>query len=109
LGELNAELPSIPVDEAAHRLEEGALVLDVRSRSEYDAGHIAGALHSFYGRLPSKLDTLPQDRPILIICASGSRSQIAASLLMKHGFSDFASVQGGLDAWKAAGLPVTTD
>ncbi len=109
LGDLNADLPIVPVEQAAALLEQGALLLDVRAKSEFDSGHVAGALNIPYGRLPASLNRLPQDRPILLACTSGTRSQIAASLLVKHGFRDFASVQGGLDAWTAAGLPLTTD
>lgn len=106
VGDLNAELPRMPLEDAAQCIEQGALVLDVRGKSEYDAGHIAGALHIPYGLLPKQFDSLPQDRLILVHCTSSTRSQIAASLLMKHGFQSFAILEGGLDAWTAAGLPI---
>ncbi|WP_350341652.1 rhodanese-like domain-containing protein [Candidatus Flexifilum breve] len=48
----------------------------------------------------------PRDRSLVIHCATGVRSQIAASLLERHNFADFAHVEGGLDAWIVAGLPV---
>ena len=68
---------------------------------------MAGAVSIPFGTLPRRITELPQDRMILIYCASGTRSQIAASLLIKHGLKSFASLQGGLDAWKQAGLPLT--
>ncbi|MEP7291000.1 MAG: rhodanese-like domain-containing protein [Chloroflexota bacterium] len=108
VGDLNAELPTLRAEDAAQSIGQGALALDVRSRTEYQAGHIAGALHIPYGLLTQQVDALPADRMIVVHCATGARSQIAASLLMKHGFRDFASIQGGLDAWKQAGLPLTT-
>ena len=106
VGELDAELPLVSPEHAAIQVEQGAFLLDVRAQSEYDEGHIPGAFHLYFGLLPERLTDLPQDRLILLYCASGTRSQIAASLLMKHGFRDFASVQGGIRAWETAGLPV---
>lgn len=103
VGDLNGEMPTIGVEEAVKALKDGAIPLDVRSRSEYRERHIAGALNIPYGLLPQYLGTLPQDRRIIIYCASGTRSQIAASLLMREGFRDFTTLAGGLDAWTAAG------
>ena len=105
---MNSELPSLAVEAAASAIEGGALVLDVRSRNEYHAGHIAGALNIPYGLLPQQSDRLPAERPILLHCASATRAQIAASLLMMRGFQNFTILAGGFDAWKAAGLPTTT-
>ena len=109
VGELNAELPILSVEEVVQALQRGALPLDVRSKSEYSEGHIDGAMLVPYGHLQKKIDTLPQDRMMVIYCNSGVRSQIAASLLMKHGIKTFASLQGGSTAWKKAGQPVTRD
>ena len=110
IGNLNAELPLTSLDEAAQYIEAGemgsALIVDVRSRSEYDEGHIARALNIPFGLLTQHLDELPQDRPVILYCTSGIRSQIAASVLMKSGFKDFATIEGGLDALKEAGLLV---
>jgi hydroxyacylglutathione hydrolase len=103
---LDSILPSVTPEEAMAQVEQGALVLDVRAKDEYDERHIAGAQHIPYGELPQRIAELPQDRAILLYCASGVRSQIAASLLMKDGFRDFSSIQGGIDAWEAAGLPL---
>jgi rhodanese-related sulfurtransferase len=50
---------------------------------------------------------LPRDRPLLMICAAGSRSERAAEFLLANGFPDVANVAGGIIAWQAAGLPVT--
>ncbi len=106
---LSVDLPKIGVAEAAKRIEAGALLLDVRSASEYAEKHIDGAQQSFYGRLPQQLDDLPRDRSIVIQCASGTRSQIAASLLMRHGFTQFTQLEGGIEAWERAGYPLIGD
>lgn len=107
LGDLNADLPVMRAEEAAQAHGEGALLVDVRSKSEFDAGHAEGALNIPYGMLPGRIESLPADRMIIAYCASGIRSHIAASVLMKHGVKAFASVQGGLPALRAAGVPVS--
>lgn len=103
---LSVELPVIAVEEAQRQIAAGALVLDVRGASEYASERIAGSINIPYGLLPGRLDDLPRDRPLVIHCSSGVRSQIAASLLMKAGFKDFANMDGGIEAWRAAGLAV---
>ncbi len=99
-------LPAISVDDAAERLRKGALLLDVREASEYQQERISGAVNIPYHDLPLHFDDLPTDQPIVIYCTSGTRSQIAASLLERHNFTHFAHIEGGIDAWKAAGRPV---
>ncbi len=99
-------LPVIDARAAAERIRKGALVLDVRSVSEYQEKHISGALNIPYHDLPKRLGELPTHQSIVIHCATGIRSQIAASLLERHNFTGFAHLDGGLDAWIAAGQPV---
>src|SRR5690606_1498944 len=99
----------LTVDELATRLSSGGpdtpLVIDVRQASEYEAGHIPGALHILAADLPDRLAELPRDRPLATICASGFRASIAASLLDQAGFERVSVVESGVPAWRAAGLP----
>ena len=87
----------------------GARILDVRNTSEWKSGHLPGATHVYLGELESKLGSLPKDKPIIVHCQSGSRSSIATSILMAHGFSDVTNVTDGVDGWRKAGFPLTTD
>lgn len=97
----------IQAEELAETMyEDDMLILDVRGQSEYRSQHIAEARHIPLGYLPDHLHQLPSNRQIVIQCASGVRSQIAVSLLQKHGFTNVANLKGGLDAWREAGLPV---
>ena len=82
------------------------VVIDVRQASEYEAGHLPGALPIGAGELPDRLDALPRDRPIATICASGYRASVASSLLRAAGFADVSWVAGGVPTWQAAGYPV---
>ena len=58
-------------------------------------------------RLSQRAAELPRDRPLLVHCAGGYRSSIAASLLQQAGFADVSELAGGIAAWEAAGLPVS--
>ena len=101
---------SLEVGELAARLDRGGpeapLVIDVRQLSEFESGHVPGALAIGAGDLSDRLDQLPRDRPIATICASGYRSSVAASLLRASGFTRVAWVPGGVPTWEAAGHPV---
>jgi rhodanese-related sulfurtransferase len=104
-----ATTEQISVQELAQRLGEGRIqILDVRRPGECSAGYIAGArvseLDSFRRELPQVDDSVPQ----AIHCKSGYRSMIACSLLQKAGCKNVINVNGGFDAWNAAGLPVAT-
>ncbi len=84
---------------------EPPLAVDVRGPREREQKHIAGSLHIPLNHLIEKLDMLPRDRPLLMYCAGGYRSSIAASLLQRHGFATVAEIAGGIAAWEAAHLP----
>ncbi|MBE2271354.1 MAG: MBL fold metallo-hydrolase [Anaerolinea sp.] len=99
----------VDAGEAADLIRKGALTLDVRTESEFHDERIAGALNIPYTDLPKHMAELPKNRALLIHCQTGIRSQIAASLLERHNFTHFAHLDGGIDAWKAAGYPVEQD
>lgn len=98
-------LPQITVHELAQRRDELA-VLDVRQPAEWADGHLDGATFVTGGALPSRLDEVP-DGPVAVICGSGFRSSVSASLLAHHGRDDVVNVLGGMSAWNAAGYPTT--
>jgi hydroxyacylglutathione hydrolase len=78
---------------------DDATIVDVRAKSEYDAGHVPGAKQIHAGRLLEHLDNLPKDRPILLHCQSGNRSAAAASALRSAGFDNVYDIEGGYKAW----------
>ena len=78
-------------------------VLDVRTESEWNAGHIPGAVHVHAGLLNDRLDDVPRDKPLSVVCGSGYRGAIAVSVLRRAGFEDTANVLGGMAAYQAAG------
>ena len=77
-------------------------MLNVRQQGEWNRGHIQGATFITGADLPKRLDEVPRDRPIAVVCGSGYRASVAASLLQHHGRESVANVLGGMSAWKQA-------
>jgi rhodanese-related sulfurtransferase len=84
---------------------DGALVVDVRERDEYTAGHVPGARLMPLRTVPARCGELPAGRPVFVVCASGNRSRTAADWMNSRGI-DARSVAGGTGAWARAGRPV---
>src|SRR2546426_10545575 len=91
----------------AHALLHQAVFVDVRERYEWAAGHPEGARHIPIGEVARRLEEIPRDRPVILVCQVGQRSALAADLLRDAGF-DAHNLEGGLEAWSAAGLPLVT-
>jgi glyoxylase-like metal-dependent hydrolase (beta-lactamase superfamily II)/rhodanese-related sulfurtransferase len=88
----------------ARELASGAppQVVDVRTDAEWDAGHIADAMHLELDGLEQALARVPRDRELVVVCKGGYRSSIGASLLRRAGFERVSDLAGGMDAWDAA-------
>ena len=97
-----------PTDVAA-RVRSGAILVDVRSTPEWRSGHIAGSVHAPLGRLVAQLAEKPRSQPIMLLCESGNRSAVGASLLAAAGFTDVANVTGGVAEWRRESLPLEVD
>ena len=93
---------------AAERLQSTRppLVVDVRAPHEHEARRIDGSVNVPLNHLEERAGELPPDRPLLVHCAGGYRSSIAASLLQRLGFNRVSEIAGGIAAWEASGLPV---
>jgi rhodanese-related sulfurtransferase len=99
-----ADTPEISVHEAQKRVQEGALLLDVREQNEYDEERIPGAQLLPLSELMARFeDELPQDREIIAQCRSGKRSAQATDFLRAQGF-DVVNMEGGILRWKAEDL-----
>lgn len=101
-------LPTWTAAQLAERLpKNGLVIVDVRGKGEYETRHIAGARHIPLGHLPRRLGELPRDQMLIMQCASGYRSQIAASYLRARGFERVATLNDTEAAWAKA-LPTET-
>src|SRR3712207_4122127 len=102
-----ASYPRITAADVSRRLMSGEVaVVDVRSRVEWDAGHIPGVRNIPAGEIANRIGELPTGRPIVVHCQGGTRSAIAASVLDAHGVTPVHDMPGGFTEWEAAGLPV---
>jgi hydroxyacylglutathione hydrolase len=106
--DLIASTEHLSAQAAAERLASAhpPLAIDVRTPREREQKHIDGSLSVPLNRLADHLPSLPNDRPLLVYCAGGYRSSVAASLLQRSGFHSVAEIAGGFAAWEAANLPV---
>lgn len=94
----------------ADRVKSGEVtVVDVRNASEWAHGHLPGALHIPVGYLGGRVGEIPRERPVLVQCQGGTRSAIAASVLLAHGVRDVINLRGGYDEWNREALPVVHD
>jgi rhodanese-related sulfurtransferase len=102
-------LPTIDVEEADRRLREDParpLLLDVRELHEFAEVRAPGAVLLPTSTFMARVGELPLDRPLLVICHSGSRSAAVTGFLARSGRADVVNVAGGMEAWERAGLPV---
>ena len=100
LSDLVRTAPRITPAELEGLLAEDAVVLvDIRNQAEVEQGRIPGSVHIPLAQLRARLDLLPTDRLIVVHCAGGWRSSVAASLLRAQGFDDVADLAGGYNAW----------
>lgn len=87
--------------------KDALFVLDVRQPQEFSGGHIKGAKLIPLNELGKRMKEIPQDKEILVVCRSGSRSSMAARQLAGAGFK-VINLRGGMMAWSHAGLPIKT-
>ena len=111
LGEARATVPEATPQQVAALLDKGAdavpALIDVREQSEWDEGHLPGAVHLPRGFLELRIeDALPDHHaPIVVYCAGGTRSLLASSTLHAMGYDRVTSLAGGFTAWKQGHLP----
>jgi rhodanese-related sulfurtransferase len=88
--------------------KEDAQIVDVRDEAEFAAGHLLNARNIPLAQLEKRIAELAKlkDKPLILSCASGSRSGVALALLKKNGFTRAFNLQGGVAAWQQAGLPL---
>jgi rhodanese-related sulfurtransferase len=106
-----ASVRKVTVNEVRAALEKGeAVVVDVRSPQAYELEHIPGSKLMPFAQVSMRAGELPQDRLIVLYCTCPAEesSAGAAQMLARRGITTTAALVGGLDAWKAAGLPVET-
>jgi len=102
----NALASTVSVDEAHTMAQNGAFVLDVRTVEEWNEFHAPNSTLIPLDQLVSRLNEVPRDRQIVVVCRSGNRSQQGRDILLNAGFEQVTSMTGGLNEWRASGFPI---
>lgn len=98
----------VSVAEAAALRNQGALFLDVRTQEEWNGSHVPGSTSIPLDQLEQRLNEVPRDRQIVVVCASGVRSRAGRDILISAGFTKVSCMTGGLHEWQAEGYPTVT-
>ncbi|MBU3927578.1 MAG: rhodanese-like domain-containing protein [Bacteroidetes bacterium] len=88
--------------------DQGAFILDVREQSEWDQFHIPGATLIPLGELPNRLNEVPKDKTVVVVCRTGHRSAQGRDILLNAGFTQVTSMTGGVTEWQAQRLETVT-
>jgi rhodanese-related sulfurtransferase len=99
----------INANEAEEMMSGDVQVVDVRDRFEYASGHVPSALHIPINPVTgfmARKGELPEDKPIIFVCAVGQRSALACEVAASMGFTNIFNLEGGTDGWVKAGKPV---
>ena len=100
----------IDVHEAKTMIDKQEVqVIDSREPHEHHEGHVPGSIQIQHMATLAQADRIARDKPVLFICKSGQRSAVAAEFAAAVGITDIYNVEGGHDAWRAAGYPMSTD
>ncbi len=107
---IGSVVPSVTVRETQRRLTAGEppvpALIDVREPWEFASGHAPGAVSLPLGQLQARVAEVPRDRDVFLICHTGQRSATATRFLRAQGVEQSFNVEGGMDEWEAAHLPV---
>lgn len=105
----NSGLPAeINTATGKQMFDEGAFMLDVRTPQEWEMYHVDGATLIELDYLAGRVDEVPRDQEIIVICNSGNRSQVGRDILLDAGFENVTSIAGGIQGWMSAGYPTVS-
>jgi len=103
-----SSMPEVTAQEAVALVGDGAYLLDVREQSEWDEGHASRAVLLPLSELAERVDEVPSDRDVLVVCHSGMRSMRATAALRRAGLRA-VNVEGGMLAWRDADGDVVSE
>jgi len=101
----NSAARDVSLEEAYQKYQNGAFVVDVSTQAEWDEYHAPNTIHVQLDQLSARLNELPKDREILVVCRSEACGQQGRDILLSAGFNAFNS-KGGLNEWYARGYPI---
>ncbi len=94
-------VPEVTVADLSNELksDDPPILIDVRESEELDISQLPGIVHIPMMQVPGRLNEIPKDRPIVIVCRSGARSANVTEFLMEHGYGNVRNMRGGMNAW----------
>ena len=98
----------VTVSQAAKLRDEGAFILDVREPSEWQEAHVPDSTLIPLGQLAERINEVPKDRQVVVICRSGNRSAQGRDVLLSAGYENVTSVAGGITDWRTSGFPTVS-
>ncbi len=110
MGSGNSGYGTVDVGEARDLIAEkaGLVILDVRTVSEFESGHLDGAINIPVDELSGRLSELNPDDELLVYCRTGNRSTTAVGILRENGYDRIYHMDGGIVAWNSAGFPTVS-
>jgi rhodanese-related sulfurtransferase len=90
-------------------LDDGAYLLDVREDDEWQAGHAPDAVHLPMMQIPARLDEVPTDREVVVVCKSGARSAQVVAYLVGNGWANVRNLADGMVGWALSGRPMVSE
>lgn len=96
---------NISVDEAYEMYQTGDYLLDVRTQEEWDEFHIPGTTLIPLDELENRVNEVPGDQNVVVVCRSGNRSQVGRDILLEAGSTQVTSMDGGVNEWRDKGYP----
>lgn len=102
---MSPQVDDVSAEDGRRDVDEGGFLLDVREANEWDAGHAPEAVWIPMGELQARVDEVPRDRRVVVVCRSGARSHTVAGALLQAGY-DAVNLDGGMRAWAAEDYPV---
>jgi rhodanese-related sulfurtransferase len=102
LSKLFGGVPSVSASDARTMVDDGAVMVDVRTTNEWNAGHAPFAIHVALPDLGSRLGRIPKNKRVVVVCRSGNRSRGATKQLIAAGY-DAVNLSGGMHAWRRVG------
>jgi rhodanese-related sulfurtransferase len=100
--------PSIPTTSVGD-IAADAYILDVREDDEWAAGHVPEAVHLPMMQIPSRLEEIPADRDVVVVCRVGGRSAQVVAFLQQNGRERTINLDGGMQSWAASGRPMVSE
>lgn len=97
---------TISVNDAFQKYQQGVFFLDVRTQAEWAEYHIPNTTLIPLDELPYKVNEVPKNREIIVVCRTGNRSQEGRDILLKAGYDNVSSMNGGVNDWRTAGYPI---